>query len=291
MSPIAASVPAAPVQWWREMRWPARTSSPTQGTTVDLQFANNQAVGYDMGQVGGATPIPQMRQLSLTGADTVRDARTVGGVWCLELRSTGATGAQNGQLWRPTFWTPQTLNSAAAPFEDDPAHAIGWLQALLFTDVVNPCPTADVLGVSLIPDDGSIATVATLPSTVGGCGIYQRTGGQDYRFRAWAAGGALLNSVDLAAGAGWHTADFIIRQARRSDVLTPWLTLRWDGVEVFTQVPFDGVLLPTPQSVFAAAFTWSFLFHGIGLTAVPWQLSHAFTWRQGGFHPDGYPVT
>lgn len=292
MSPSATSVASAPPRWWADWGWPMRPGTPTDGAGSS-GFTAVSSLGYHTGSSSLNSIDPQIHQASSTtgtgGVDFEQLHRLLGGRWCARCRSLSAVGTSAAYLWRMPWWTP-ALNNATGALEDDDAMRVGWLRAWLFTRAGGPgAPDADRVGLGFRADDGTPANAAG-PIDVGGFGIYQRAGTQDWRWIVYSPALALLESIDLDAGDGWHCADFIIRQARRGNVLTPWLTLRWDGVDIITERLIGSALLPAPSAYLANAQSWALTGGARALTATPWEWTGAWRWRQGPFHPDGYPI-
>jgi hypothetical protein len=290
MSPIATSVQFQPPAWFRDILYPSRPTTPTQGVTTGTTVPFVVAVGYDVGQIAGSTPQPLFRQANVSTGNNELSMGAFRGLWAVRVRSLDATGTARANLFRNTFYTPSVLSSSAAPATDPEPSRVSWLRVWLLTDATAPVALdVDRVGVTLRPDDGSM-TASNFARTAGGVGVCQVQNTQDWRYVSYSPAGALLEAIALATGDGWHVADFIIRQGKRGDATTPWLTFRWDGTDVVTQRAFGDPLLSAPTAFAAAAMTWTLVIGGSVATA-PWELAgHRFQWRHGPFHPDGYPV-
>lgn len=282
MSPIASSVGFPAVDWTLDLSWPVKPTVPTAaGAGIGGMFG---ARGYPWGMVNDATWSWNSGSFAGGGAS---QGETQSGVWCCTLDGVAGTG-NAGLGFRLSPWLP-TFDNANCPDPDDVSQRIFWLKGWFLEDPANADPTiADALGVQLLPDDGLAFSSATWPVAAnGGFGIFRRVGNDGYRWASYSGAPALLESIDLATGTGWHSSDIIIRQATLGDVSTPWLTLRWDETDVITERPFGHAALPTPQSIRANA-------HSLALLTALFptdtgRMGCRLRLRVGRFHPDGYP--
>jgi hypothetical protein len=278
--PSAVSVLSPNIAWDHETLWPAKPNPPTAAGTSTARdtVISDTSFGWYTQHVGAVD----------SGAGGLRQLQTAGGRWCA--RATTLALADS-RLWFRRFltWTPY-LDQAVAPVDGgDESSRVGWVRFHVLAELdVDAGATVDALGVSIIADNGLAAAAATwLASLAGGFGIFKRAGLGSWRYASYSAAPALLESIDLPSDPGWHTADFIFRQARRGDAATPWLTFAWDGVDQFTERPFGHALLPAPATLRAGAHGWAFL---LGNHLTTGELSVVMECRQGGRLPSGVAV-
>lgn len=283
MSPLILSGSYQALNWTHDSVYPVKPTVPTQAVGVGA------AVGGQTGLWGqdDNTYAPSVGSFSGGGSSA---GRTAGGAWCLVTERIGGGTGNTGQGRRCPQWRP-AINPATAPTIDDPAQRIMWLRVECLVDATETqASITDGCGFAILPDDGLAFSSATWPINTagsGGFGLFKRVGLDGWRYASYSGAPALLESINLDATAGWHVADFIIRQARFNDATTPWLTFRWDGVDQFRERAFGHASLPTPQSLRANAHGWAFLYYmfpaGTGRCSVRTRL------RVGAFHPDGFP--
>lgn len=284
MSPLILSTGLAAPDWIVDRTWPIKPIVPTAaGAGVGASVGY---VRYPFGANSDTTWDFAAQRGSHSGGGAV-EGRTTGGTWAVV--ADGVAGAGNAGVgyyvpqWRPA------IGPATAPPDDDPAQRIAWFKIWVLESAAQATPAiADSLGFQVLPDDGLAFSSATWPvAGSGGFGIFRRVGNDGYRYASYSGAPALIDSFNLAGGgAGWHAADFIIRQARFNDATTPWLTFRWDGVEQFRERPFGAATLATPQSIRANAHGWAFYF-GLFPTDTG-EMGCRARFRLGRFHPDGF---
>lgn len=287
MSPQATSVGFPPITWQRDLIFPGQPEPPTQGGGFAVMVRDRAGPPGIM--LDSTAPNPEWIR-STTSGSGVRDVTlTVDNLWCIGIERFAVTTSIGGVLIALPHYTPQ-LAPGDLVGEDDGAHRIGWLQVFMRAGGAN-ASVLHAIGASMIPDDGTVASTpgTYAPGVAGGFGVYRAVGSADYAWASYAPAGVLLDSQALVTTGGWQSFDFIIRQARAGDVSTPWLTLRHNGVDVLREVPMDGVLIDAPLSIRATAGNWAILLHGADAGGL-WNQYYRLRWRQGSFHPDGYPV-
>lgn len=291
MSPLIQSLGYPPLEWFRDVLYPMLVNPPgPQPVTAQTGESWGVQRGWPFYSSTRNTPVPQVLVGTTTTAQTDTTFLTQSGRWSHRVRSTGGAGTAQSAMFRLPWYTP-ALNLATAPARDDPNHRIGWLRVYLLSgDAVAAGANADRVGVGIVPDDGTpTSALVSFPSQAGGFGVYKILGTSDWRYASYSAAPALLEGTAMTPTyAGWHTVDFIIRQARGGDPSTPWLTVRHDGVDLFRERPFGTALLPAPSAIRANAGTFA-LIAGTVTGGNPFAFSWAARWRQGSFHPDGYP--
>lgn len=284
--PSATSIQPPALPWDHETQWPAKPTTPTgTGTATNVNDVIS-ATGFPAGNL--FTSYTQHVGAFVVGGSN--NMLTVGGRWALRLTSPDVASTR-AFFRRFNQWCPY-LNNATAPADGgDPVSRVAWIRHYLFEGDTAAGATVDALGVSFVPDNGlAFAPSTWLPSlatAAGGFGFYKRAGLSSWRYASYGAAGALLEATDLASAAGWHTADVVIRQASRGDAATPWATVTWDGVDVFTRRAFGDPLLPTPSSLRATAHGWAFMY---GPHLQSGDCSFSAEYRCGSKLPDGQPV-
>jgi hypothetical protein len=279
--PGAVSVQAPAIPWDHETVWPGKPDPPTAaGTTTNRDTVVSDTSFGNVTQALGAADV---------GAGGVRQLMSAANRWCVRT-TTLALADQRVFTRRFLTWTPY-LDPATAPLDGgDEGSRIGWLRFHVLAELdVDAGATVDALGVSIIADDGLIGDpfAAWLSSLAGGIGIYKRAGLGSWRYASYSAAPALLEAIDLPSDPGWHTADFVFRQAARDDAATPWLTFSWDGVDVYTERAFGHALLPAPGTLRPGAHGWAIM---VGNYLTSGELSFVMECRQGGRLPNGVPV-
>lgn len=282
MSPGIVSLGFPAADWAVDRTWPTKNIVPTAaGAGFNSGFTR-----YQFGAADAATwPFDWSRGSHSGGGDA--NAQTAGGVWAAVADGVAGTGNAGLGMYAP-MWRP-SINPLTCPIgEDDPNQRICWIRLWVLEDAAQADPTiADSLGFQVLPDDGLAFSSATWPvAGNGGFGIFRRVGNDGYRYASYSGAPALLESINLATGAGWHSADLIIRQAVFGDAATPWLTVRWDDVDVITERPFGHAALAAPQSIRANAHGWAFYF-GLMPTDTG-RMALRSRIRIGRFHPDGF---
>ena len=283
MSPQATSVGFPPIDWALDLTWPVKPTVPSQGAGVT---AAQGWVNYAWGGPSDSTWDPTPGTFS-GGGETA--GRTKGGAWAFSVsREGGGTGNAGAGLRLPMY--RPALDPTNCPGPDDVTQRILWVKLWLLEDSVNftnPA-IADSLGFQVLADNGLVFASATWPIVAnGGFGIMRRVGNAGYRWASYSAAPALLESTNLAGGDGWHSCDLIFRQADFGDVATPWLTLRWDELDIFTERVFGSAFLPAPGTLRAGAHSWAFL--PAIFPSDTGRMAFRARIRAGRFHPDGYP--
>lgn len=280
MSPSAVSVLPPAIPWDHETMWPGKPNPPTAaGTTTNRDTTvSDNSFGWQTQHVGAFD----------SGAGGIRTQQAAAGRWCAR---TTTLALVDTRCWfrRFTQWTPY-LDQATAPADGgDPASRIAWLRfhVLAGLDTVAGA-TVDALGVSILADNGLAASPTTwLASLGGGFGVFKRAGLGTWRYASYSAAPALLESIDLDSADGWHTADFIFRQAQRGNAATPWLTFAWDGVDVFTERAFGHASLPAPTTLRANSHGWAVM---VGNHLTTGDMSFSMECRMGGRLVNGVPL-
>lgn len=282
--PGTTSVLPPAIPWERETLYPGKPDIPTAaGTLTNL---NDLTGNGTFGSGSSLTAYNPHVGIFVVGVNS-RFSRHASGLWSLYTsQSDNASTCAFGR--RVNAWCP-FLNQATAPADGgDSASRIGWLQVCFLAQLDAVAGVADAIGFGLVPDDGLAFAPATwIPRDNGGFGIYKRVGTSEFRYVSYSAAPALLESIDLPSAAGWHTADFIFRQAVLGDATTPWLTVLWDNVALFSRRLLGHALLPHPQTIRATAHGWAFLIGGLLSSG---ELSSSYVFRSGARMPDGSPV-
>jgi len=265
------------------MLWPGKPTVPTAaGTTTNRNDTFAQGTFAWGDSLTAYTPHAGLAQVPV---NTLLQ-RAASNFWCMEFTTDAVGVACFGR--RVPQWCPMLSPTLVDIAGGDPASRVAWIRIHVLAGLDAVAGVADANGVGIIPDDGlAFATATWDVRASGGFGIFKRVGTSLFRYVSYSSAPALLESIDLPSANGWHVADFIIRQARRNDATTPWLTFQWDGVAQFTQRAFGHALLPAPSAIRALAHSWAFYMGNIvssGALSMSWQF------RCGGRMPDGTPV-
>lgn len=282
MSPQATSLGFQSPTYPYDTTWPVKPTVPSQGVGVSAAVS---ALGYPWGWDDNTWASWQVG--SHAGGGEIA-GRTQGGVWCAVVRPTGASGnAGTGLRFAPV--RPAIVQASAPQGPDDPAHRILWLRGWALVDATDAQATiADSCGLQLLADNGLAFSSVTWPVAAnGGFGIFKRLANDGYRYASYSAAAALLEAQNLPSAAGWHSFDFIFRQAVFGNASTPWLTLRWDDVDIFTERAFGHALLPALQTLRANAHSLAAYFASTPGSSC--RMALRLRVRAGLFHPDGYP--
>lgn len=294
MSPSIVSVAPPPVVWAADVAYPINPV-PIPGPMPDpddrtlMSQLDNPLYGgstgtgwaglWNRGTVGGA-------------GVTKEQARIGQGTFFRRLNTTSADAIDAWSWWggwKPIF-VPATW---AGP--DDPESRLAWWRVWL-ANTAGQQDDVDGAGVSFIPDAGQGVVSGSIAPAFGGFGVFVNAAGSgqpagSFRYASYSGAPALLEAIQLPPSpvGSVDCVDVIVRNSIPGGA-APWLTLRWNGIDVITERPFGDPLLADPTAITASAVSWMTVAHAEFTAATGAQLYYRWRARFGRFHPDGFPV-